>query len=35
MVVQVTCKNEEDPKMTTVVTRLYVDFSDVHGQITS
>ena len=37
MVVLVTCKNEEVPirnEGTRVPTRLYVDFSDVQGQIT-
>ena len=37
MVVLVTCKNEEDPiknKGARVATRLYVDSSDVQGQIT-
>ena len=37
MVVLVTCKNEENPiknEGTRVATRLFVDFSDVQGQIT-
>ena len=35
MIVLVTCKNEEDPIKTeasTVLTRLYVDFTDTQGQ---
>ena len=34
MVVQITCKSDEDPIKTEgsrMVTRLYVDFSDVQG----
>ena len=37
MVILVTCKNEEDPiknEGARVATMLYVDFSDVQGQIT-
>ena len=37
MVILVTCKNEEDPienEGTSVLTRLYVDFSDTQGQLT-
>ena len=37
MIVLVTCKNEEDPiknEGTRVATRLYVNFSEVQGQIT-
>ena len=37
MVVHVTCKNEEDPlnhEGARVVTRLFIDFSNVQGQLT-
>ena len=37
IIVLVTCKNEEDPiknKAARVLTRLYINFSDVQGQIT-
>ena len=38
MVVLVTCKNEEDPfknEGARVVTRLFIDFSNAQGQLTS
>ena len=37
MVVLVTCKNEDDPIKNIgarVVTTLFIDFSDAHGQLT-
>ena len=37
MGVLVTCKNEEDPiknEGARVVTTLFIDFSDAHGQLT-
>ena len=37
MVVLITCKYEEDPiknEPTRVLTRLYIDFSDIQGQVT-
>ena len=38
MAVLLSCKNEEDPNKNegiTVLTRLYIDFTDAQGQLTS